>query len=116
MINDRVDGRGQLVGVESGALSGGLRAAAGVQKTFRAYDPDQVLLISPVLGEWGPEARRQARLGPSTGRLLPRPDAPPRTLASRSRPYQRVARPRLCCGPRAHVGDRARRRLPSPFG
>ncbi len=25
------------------------------QKTFRPYDPDQVLLMAPVLGEWVPE-------------------------------------------------------------
>ena len=31
------------------------RAPAGEQKTFRPYDPDQVLLISPVLSEWVPE-------------------------------------------------------------
>ncbi len=29
--------------------------AAGESKTFRAYDPDQVLLMSPVLSEWIPE-------------------------------------------------------------
>ena len=28
---------------------------AGVEKTFRPYDPEQVLLMSPVLGEWVPE-------------------------------------------------------------
>src|SRR5712692_5816898 len=28
---------------------------AGEEKTFRAYDPDQVLLMSPVLSEWVPE-------------------------------------------------------------
>jgi transposase len=31
------------------------RTPAGEQKTFRSYDPDQVLLISPVLSEWVPE-------------------------------------------------------------
>jgi len=31
------------------------RAPAGEQKAFRSYDPDQVLLISPVLSEWVPE-------------------------------------------------------------
>src|SRR6266568_4707052 len=28
---------------------------AGEEKTFRAYDPDQVLLMAPVLSEWVPE-------------------------------------------------------------
>ncbi len=31
------------------------RAPAGEEKTFRAYDPDQVLLMAPVLTEWLPE-------------------------------------------------------------
>jgi transposase len=31
------------------------RAPAGEEKTFRAYDPDQVLLMAPVLSEWLPE-------------------------------------------------------------
>src|SRR5665213_2006614 len=54
MSNDRVDGQGLLVEVEAGAPGVG-RAAVGAGKTFRAYDPDQVLLISPVLGDWVPE-------------------------------------------------------------
>ena len=29
--------------------------AVGEEKTFRAYDPDQVLLMSPVISEWVPE-------------------------------------------------------------
>jgi len=44
-----------LVEVESGASSDARRLPVGAQKTFRAYDPDQVLLISPVLGDWVPE-------------------------------------------------------------
>jgi transposase len=55
MSDDRVNGQGQLVEVESGAPSDARRAPAGEGKTFRAYDPDQVLLISPVLGDWVPE-------------------------------------------------------------
>jgi transposase len=31
------------------------RAPVGAEKTFRAYDPDQVLLMAPVLQEWVPE-------------------------------------------------------------
>jgi transposase len=31
------------------------RAPVGEEKTFRAYDPDQVLLMAPVLAEWIPE-------------------------------------------------------------
>jgi transposase len=31
------------------------RAAVGEEKTFRPYDPDQVLLMAPVLQEWVPE-------------------------------------------------------------
>jgi transposase len=46
----------RLVEVPEG--EGGERAArvpAGEQKTFRSYDPDQVLLMAPVLSEWVPE-------------------------------------------------------------
>ncbi len=32
-----------------------VRAPVGVEKTFRAYDPEQVLLMAPVLSEWVPE-------------------------------------------------------------
>ena len=31
------------------------RVSVGVQKTFRSYDPDQVLLMAPVLADWVPE-------------------------------------------------------------
>jgi transposase len=31
------------------------RAPVGVEKTFRSYDPEQVLLMAPVLSEWLPE-------------------------------------------------------------
>jgi transposase len=46
----------RLVEVEAveGSESSG-RAAVGEEKTFRAYDPDQVLLMAPVLQEWIPE-------------------------------------------------------------
>jgi hypothetical protein len=45
----------RLVEVEASGLEVEERWAAGEEKTFRAYDPDQVLLISPVLSEWVPE-------------------------------------------------------------
>src|SRR3989454_11668299 len=31
------------------------RVPVGAEKTFRSYDPDQVLLMAPVLSEWVPE-------------------------------------------------------------
>jgi hypothetical protein len=34
-----------------------VRAPVGVEKTFRAYDPEQVLLMAPVLSEWVPVSR-----------------------------------------------------------
>jgi len=37
-----------------GALAAG-RAPVGVEKTFRAYDPDQVLLMAPSLADWVPD-------------------------------------------------------------
>ncbi|MBA2513817.1 MAG: IS1182 family transposase [Solirubrobacterales bacterium] len=39
---------------ESGARPTG-RVPAGEEKSFRPYDPDQVLLLAPVLSEWVPE-------------------------------------------------------------
>jgi hypothetical protein len=43
--------------VEVGADESGVsdRRPVGEEKTFRAYDPDQVLLMAPVLAEWVPE-------------------------------------------------------------
>src|SRR3989442_2918764 len=44
--------------VEVAADEGGepaVRAPVGEEKTFRPYDPDQVLLLAPVLSEWVPE-------------------------------------------------------------
>jgi transposase len=45
----------RLVEVEAQARSGSGRVPVGDQKTFRSYDPDQVLLMAPVLAEWIPE-------------------------------------------------------------
>ncbi len=44
-----------LRGRDSWSRSSRARLALGDGKTFRVYDPDQVLLISPVLGDWVPE-------------------------------------------------------------
>jgi transposase len=55
MINGHIEGQGQMVEVEAGVASDARRASVGAEKTFRAYDPDQVLLISPVLADWVPE-------------------------------------------------------------
>jgi transposase len=46
----------RLVEVAPSEEDGGVgRGPVGAGKTFRAYDPDQVLLISPVLGDWVPD-------------------------------------------------------------
>jgi transposase len=45
----------RLVEVEASEARAGDRAPAGAQKTFRAYDPDQVLLMAPVLRDWVPD-------------------------------------------------------------
>ena len=50
-----VAGQGQLVEVEPGVVVGGDCCPAGEEKTFRRYDPDQVLLLAPVVQEWIPE-------------------------------------------------------------
>src|SRR5271155_3245064 len=49
-------GQERLVQVPAGECREGPgRAPVGVEKTFRPYDPDQVLLMAPVLSEWLPE-------------------------------------------------------------
>lgn len=45
----------RLVEVEAGESMVSGRRPAGEQKTFRPYDPDQVLLMAPVLSEWVPD-------------------------------------------------------------
>ena len=52
-----VEGQGRLVEVpvvEEGAAAVE-RARVGVEKSFRSYDPEQVVLMAPVLSEWLPE-------------------------------------------------------------
>ncbi len=57
MATSVVKGQERLVEVPAGV--GGERAAGrapvGEEKTFRPYDPGQVLLLAPVLSEWLPE-------------------------------------------------------------
>src|SRR4051812_39525238 len=45
----------RLVEVEVSEVRAGERVPAGAEKTFRAYDPDQVLLMAPVLRDWVPD-------------------------------------------------------------
>ncbi len=45
----------RLVEVEQAVVEPAGRRPVGADKTFRPYDPDQVLLMSPVLREWVPE-------------------------------------------------------------
>lgn len=54
MVKDREE-QERLVDVGASAASGPRRAPVGAQKTFRPYDPGQVLLISPVLSDWIPD-------------------------------------------------------------
>jgi transposase len=51
---EAVEGQERLVEVEPAVVVEECRPA-GEEKTFRAYDPDQVLLLAPVLQEWVPE-------------------------------------------------------------
>src|SRR6266511_3577068 len=44
----------RLVEVEAVEAPAGERAPVGAEKTFRSYDPDQVLLMAPVLRDWVP--------------------------------------------------------------
>lgn len=50
-----VDGQERLVEVEVGETVVAERRPVGEEKTFRPYDPEQVLLLAPVLSEWVPE-------------------------------------------------------------
>jgi len=47
--------RERLVEVDCNGTVVSGRAPVGEEKTFRRYDPDQVLLMAPVLQEWIPE-------------------------------------------------------------
>jgi transposase len=47
--------QGRLVEVETVEAPAPARAPVGADKAFRPYDPDQVLLMAPVLREWVPE-------------------------------------------------------------
>lgn len=48
-------GQERLVEVDEVAVSAAGRAPVGVEKTFRVYDPDQVLLLAPSLRDWVPD-------------------------------------------------------------
>jgi transposase len=48
-------GQERLVEVEAVGARASERAPVGAEKTFRAYDPDQVVLMAPVLQDWIPE-------------------------------------------------------------
>ena len=46
----------RLVGVAAGEDGEpAVREPVGEEKTFRPYDPEQVLLLAPVLSEWVPQ-------------------------------------------------------------
>src|SRR5207249_2257021 len=45
----------RLVEVETVEAPAAQRAPVGAEKTFRAYDPDQVLLMAPSLRDWVPD-------------------------------------------------------------
>jgi transposase len=53
MATDAVQDR--LVEVEAVEAAASGRVPVGAAKTFRAYDPDQVLLMAPSLADWVPE-------------------------------------------------------------
>src|SRR5215216_3081016 len=55
MVVETVEGQERLVEVELVEVIGEERRPAAEEKTFRPYDPEQVLLLSPVLSEWLPE-------------------------------------------------------------
>ncbi len=50
-----IEGQERLVEVAASVDLAAVRAPVGVEKTFRSYDPEQVVLMAPVLSEWLPE-------------------------------------------------------------
>src|SRR6266498_857027 len=51
-----VAGQGRLVEARAGEIGvPAVRLPVGEEKAFRPYDPEQVLLLAPVLSEWVPE-------------------------------------------------------------
>lgn len=52
---EAVEGQARLVEVEPSAVVADECGPVGAEKTFRPYDPEQVLLMAPVLSEWVPE-------------------------------------------------------------
>ena len=54
-VGEVVERQGRLVEVEASVVVGDDGCPAGEEKTFRRYDPDQVLLLAPVLQVWIPE-------------------------------------------------------------
>jgi transposase len=51
-----IAGQARLVEVATSEVAGPVvRLPAGGEKTFRPYDPDEVLLLAPLLSEWVPE-------------------------------------------------------------
>ncbi len=50
-----IEGQERLVEVPASVESVAERAPVGVEKTVLAYDPEQGLLMAPVLSEWVPE-------------------------------------------------------------
>ena len=52
-----VGGQDRLVEVEPTAIAAVERRPVGAGKTFRPYEPDQVLLMAPVLSEWVPDPK-----------------------------------------------------------
>ena len=50
-----VEGQDRLVEVAVVAAAAGSRRPVAEDKTFRPYDPDQVLLMAPVLQDWVPD-------------------------------------------------------------
>lgn len=55
VVAEAVAGQGRLVEVEPSGASVEERRPAAEEKTFRPYDPDQLLLMAPDLREWVPE-------------------------------------------------------------
>src|SRR6266705_893475 len=53
-VSALVEGQERLVEVEPTVVVAEERRPVGEEKTFRPYDPDQVLLMAPVLSEWVP--------------------------------------------------------------
>jgi hypothetical protein len=81
----------RLVDIEAVDVPVAERPPVGAEKTFRAYDPDQVLMMAPVLRDWVPDGiwRISSRIWSTVARWICRRSTP---TTPRSAGFRRMTR------------------------